>query len=216
MSSSHHVEDPVQTWSDALRSGRFRLLMAATLAGLVAALLGLNQFLQWNEHRAGTKLIDPCLSRLPAFDLSVPIFALLYGTLIVAIAHLAPQPRRLLIALQAYALMALVRMAMMYNIPLEAPPGMILLIDPFVSAFGDGDNWSKDLFFSGHTATTFLCAISVRSSALRLLCLSASACVAALVLLQHAHYTIDVLVAPFVSFTVMRLAQHLTARALQP
>jgi hypothetical protein len=91
---------------------------------------------------------------------------------------------------------------------------MILLVDPFVRAFGDGPNWAKDLFFSGHTSTTFLCALSVRSRPLRLLCLGACASVAALILVQHAHYTIDVLVAPFVAFASQRLAHQFSARVL--
>jgi membrane-associated phospholipid phosphatase len=112
--------------------------------------------------------------------------------------------------------LAIFRIGMMYTIPLEAPPGMIMLVDPVVRAFGDGPNWAKDLFFSGHTSTTFLCALSVRSRALRLLCLGACLSVAVLILVQHAHYTIDVLVAPFVAFACVRLAHQLSARVLEP
>jgi hypothetical protein len=110
--------------------------------------------------------------------------------------------------------LALVRIAMMYCIPLEAPPGMVLLVDPVVGEFGDGPNWAKDLFFSGHTSTTFLCALSVRTRALKLAGFTACAGVATLILLQHAHYTIDVLVAPFVAFAVARWAQLLTTYVL--
>jgi hypothetical protein len=38
--------------------------------------------------------------------------------------------------------------------------------------------------------------------------------VAVFILLQHVHYTIDVLVAPFVAFSVQRLARHWTGRGL--
>jgi hypothetical protein len=51
----------------------------------------------------------------------------------------------------------------------------------------------------------------VRSKTLKVLCFAACASVAVLVLLQHAHYTIDVLVAPFVAFGVQRLVHHFTA-----
>jgi hypothetical protein len=206
--------EPAPSWAEAARSRRFTLLVIGTVVGLTTALLTLNRFLQWNERRSGATLADPVLAMLPAADLSVPLFVLIYGTLVVALASLARQPRALLIALQAYALLALFRIGMMYAIPLEAPPGMVLLVDPFVRAFGDGPNWAKDLFFSGHTSTTFLCAISVRSRSLRMLCLGTCASVAALILVQHAHYTIDVLVAPFVAFASQRLADHLTTRVL--
>jgi hypothetical protein len=200
-----------QTWTDAWKVRRFRLLALATFGLLACALLSLNAFLRLNELRVGVVLLDPVLARLPAVDMSWPLFGLIYGSLVVSITHLAKHPRQLLVALQAYALLALVRIAMMYCIPLEPPPGMIMLVDPFVSFFGGGENWAKDLFFSGHTSTTFLCALCVKSRPLGLLVFSASASVAALVLVQHAHYAIDVLVAPFVAFTVLRVASAVTA-----
>jgi hypothetical protein len=203
------------SWSEALRNRRFALLGGGTLAYLLGALHSLNRFLQFNEQRVGATLIDPVLAALPALDFSVPLFVLIYGTLLLTLAHLARQPRALLVAVQAYALLATFRMAMMYTIPLEAPPGMIMLVDPLVTLFGGGGpNWAKDLFFSGHTSTTFLCALCVRSRALRLVCLGACAGVAVLILVQHAHYTIDVLVAPFVAFGCQRLAHVLSARVL--
>lgn len=206
--------EPALPWAEALRSRRFAMLAIGTFAGLGLALFSLNQFLRFNETRRGVTLIDPILAALPSADLSISLFLLIYGTLVLAVGSLARAPRALLVALQAYALLATFRIAMMYTIPLEPPPGMVLLVDPFVRAFGDGPNWSKDLFFSGHTSTTFLCAISVRSRMLRLVCLAACASVAVLILIQHAHYTIDVLVAPFVAFASHRLAHHLSARVL--
>lgn len=190
------------------------LLATGTFAVLAAALISLNLFLRWNELQPGVRLIDPVLVALPARDLSVPLFVLIYGALVLTLGSLARRPRALLVALQAYALLAGFRIGMMYSIPLEAPPGMIMLVDPFVRAFGDGPNWTKDLFFSGHTSTTFLCALSAPSRALRLACLGACAGVAVMVLVQHAHYTIDVLVAPFVAFASQRLAYHASARVL--
>lgn len=202
-----HASTP--PWAQALRSRRFVAVALGTLTLLVTVLISLNRFLRFNEQRTGATLVDPVLAALPSADLSVPLFVLIYGTLVLTVGHLARQPRALLEALLAYALLASCRMAMMYSIPLEAPPGMIMLTDPFVLMFGDGPNWAKDLFFSGHTSTTFLCALSVRSTALRALCFGACASVAVLILVQHAHYTIDVLVAPFVAFGCQRLAHAL-------
>jgi hypothetical protein len=206
--------EPASSWSEALRSRRFLLLTVCTAVFLVAALLSLNNYLQFNERRVGVVLADPVLARLPAIELSWLIFALLYGSLTTTVVSLARSPRPLLIALQAYALLALIRICMMYTIPLEAPTGMIMLVDPLVRVFGSGDNWARDLFFSGHTSTTFLCALSVRARPLKLACLAACACVGVLVLLQHVHYTIDVLVAPFVAFGSQRLAARFTGAVL--
>lgn len=206
--------DSALTWTEALRSRRFALLSVGTFCVLLASLLSLNSYLQFNEGRSGVALADPVLARLPALDLSWPIFALIYVTLITAITSLARHPRPLLIALQAYSLLAIVRIIMMYTIPLEPPAGMIMLVDPLVRIFGGGENWAKDLFFSGHTSTTFLCALCVQRRPFKLLCFAASATVATLVLLQHVHYTIDVLVAPFVAYGALGLAQQLSALVL--
>ncbi|HET8937243.1 MAG TPA: phosphatase PAP2-related protein [Polyangiales bacterium] len=206
--------EPTLNWSEALHSKRFVALAIATFAGLIAAMLSLNTFLHFNETRHGVQLIDPVLPHLPARDSSWLLFGTIYGLVFLALGRLARKPRALLIALQAYALLIFVRIAMMYCIPLEPPPGMIVLQDPFVRAFGDGNDLVKDLFFSGHTSTTFLCALTVTAKPLRLLCLAASGCVAVLVLVQHTHYTIDVLVAPFVAFTALHAAQSFTASVL--
>lgn len=207
--------EPVRSWPDALRSRRFVLLGIGTFVALVASMLSLNAYLHFNEARSGVTLSDPVLAHLPALDASWPLFGLVYGMVFTAVALLVGSPRALLIALQAYSLMICVRIAMMYCIPLEPPPGMIVLADPFVRAFGDGSDLQKDLFFSGHTSTTFLCALTVRVKALRFVCFAACAGVAALVLLQHAHYTIDVLVAPFVAFTSLRAAQSFSTWLLE-
>lgn len=207
-------QEPALTWSEALRSKRFKALAIGTFAALIGAMLSLNSFLHFNETRAGVQLLDPVLPHLPARDFSWLLFAMIYGIVFSTVAQLARKPRALLIALQAYALLIVVRIAMMYCIPLEPPPGMIVLQDPFVRAFGNGNDLVKDLFFSGHTSTTFLCALSLRAKWLRLICFAGSGCVALLVLLQHTHYTIDVLVAPFVAFTSLRAAHSFSARIL--
>ena len=206
--------EPPITWSEARRSKRFMALAIGTFAALVGAMLSLNSFLHFNETRSGVQLLDPLLPHLPARDSSWLLFAMIYGIVFTTVAQIARKPRALLVALQGYALLILVRIAMMYCIPLEPPPGMIVLQDPFVRAFGNGNDLVKDLFFSGHTSTTFLCALNVPSKPLRLICFAASGCVAVLVLLQHTHYTIDVLVAPFIAFTSLHAARHLSAAIL--
>ena len=52
--------------------------------------------------------------------------------------------------------MVVVRMCAMYMLPLDPPVNMIILNDPLVEFFGTGQTLTKDLFFSGHTATLFI------------------------------------------------------------
>jgi hypothetical protein len=67
---------------------------------------------------------------------------------------------------------------------------------------------TKDLFFSGHVATTFLLLLYVwKFRALRFAMLAAHAVVLASVFLSHLHYTIDVIGAYAVTFSIFVLRE---------
>ena len=196
-------------WSEAWRDRSFRARLALVLPALVAALALLARFLEWNERRPGAVLPDPVLALLQPRDLTWLTFSLIYLGLAFGVARLASEPRALLLALSAYVLMVLFRIAAMWMTPLEPPPGMIPLHDPLVRLFGPGKLLTKDLFFSGHTSTLFLLALTVpgrRSKALFVLC---TAAVGVSVLLQHVHYAIDVLAAPFFAYASVKLSGRL-------
>ncbi len=193
-------------WADAWRDTRFRTRLALTAPALILALAGLTRFLEWNEARPGVVLPDPVLSLLSPRDLTWLTFGLIYLGLAFGVARLATDPRAFVLALQAYVLMVIFRIAAMWVTPLEAPPGMIPLHDPLVRLFGPGKLLTKDLFFSGHTSTLFLLALAVpgrRSKGVFLFC---TAAVGISVLVQHVHYTVDVLVAPLFAYASLRLA----------
>jgi len=58
---------------------------------------------------------------------------------------------------------------------------------------------TKDLFFSGHTATLIVGGICMTESRDKVIAFFAAALIGVLLLLQHVHYTADVLAAPFFS-----------------
>ncbi len=66
---------------------------------------------------------------------------------------------------------------------------------------------TKDLFFSGHVATTFLLWLYLRGTRLAPVALVASLVVAASVLLSHIHYAIDVAGAWAVTFAIFALRE---------
>ncbi|MBS1914296.1 MAG: hypothetical protein JST22_20065 [Bacteroidetes bacterium] len=184
---------------------------ALSVAVLIVVLLGYSRFLAFNETRAGSVLNDPLLARLPAIDASIPIFVLIYSALLLALITRLRESRMLLTTIHAYTLLVLLRMLMMYLVPLDPPRGMVMLQDPLAST-GTGVPMARDLFFSGHTATLFLLALTAGSRVYRILFLVATAAVAALVLLQHCHYTIDVVVAFPSAYACSAVAQRLQRR----
>jgi hypothetical protein len=197
-----------RAWTDAWRDSRFRTRLFLTAPALVAALALLARFLTFVEARPGVVLPDPVLALLAPRDLTWLTFSLIYLGLAFGVARLARDPRALVLALQAYVLMVLLRIAAMWVTPLEAPPGMIPLHDPLVRLFGPGKLLTKDLFFSGHTSTLFLLFLAVpgrRSKALFLFC---TAAVGTSVLAQHVHYTVDVLAAPLFAYASFRIARR--------
>lgn len=177
-----------------------RIHLVLAVPGLIAVLRAFAGFLLWVEARPGVAFADPLLAALPARDLTWEIFALLYLGLVAGLVRLAFHPRELVIGLQAYALMVLARMALMSALPLDPPAGMIALRDPLVEVLGTGATMTRDLFFSGHTATMSMLTLAVPGRALKAALALGAAGVALGVLWQHVHYTVDVLVAPFVAF----------------
>jgi hypothetical protein len=200
-------------WPDAWRDPFFRIRLVLTVPALVLVLAILARFLDRTEGRPGVVLPDPVLSLLPPRDLTWLIFGLIYLGLFFGAARLSTEPRRLVVALQAYVVMVLLRIAAMGVTPLEAPPGMIPLHDPLVRLFGPGKLLTKDLFFSGHTSTLFLLFLTVPGRRSKVVFLVCTAAVGISVLLQHVHYTIDVLVAPLFAYASFRLAMLLDPAA---
>jgi len=196
----------LRRWKEAWRVPAFRREFPLTLLGVVVVLLAFSRFVHWVEGREGPVLRDPILSLLPPRDLTWPIFAMFYGSMVLAVPGLATRPMRLLRALQGYALMLLLRTLAMFVAPLDPPPGMIPLVDPVVRHLGPGAVLTRDLFFSGHTATLFLLFLASERGVFRVLLAALTAALAFCLLCQHVHYTVDVLSAPFFASGSYRLA----------
>ena len=187
-------------WKTFFQNSKRRTEFILTIIVLIPLLIIFSQFLLFVEERNGVVLNDPILSLYNPIDLTWLIFALIYISLIFFLFSIVKEPNKVMIALQAYGLMVVFRLIAMYLTPFEAPETLLLLNDPFVQLFGEGDILTKDLFFSGHTGTLFLLFLLAESKTLKVIFLSATILVGLAVLLQHVHYTIDVFVAPFFAF----------------
>lgn len=184
-----------------------------TLIFLIVCVYFLSRFILFIESRSGVILDDPLFHYFEAIDLNIPIFALIYGSLISCIIYLfLNYPERTLIAFQSYSLLVIIRMIMMYVVPLEPPTGTLDLQDPLVFIVGTGTKITKDLFFSGHTSILFLMFLLVQNKKFKRLLLLNTILVGLFVILQKAHYSIDVFVAPFISFTVFKIVLYINQK----
>jgi membrane-associated phospholipid phosphatase len=185
-----------------------------TLLLLGALLLSFTRFLNYVELRAGISFRDPLLNLFTPIDFTWIIFSLIYIGLIIAIYFFIKDPHLFVTALQSYLVLVLFRTVAMYLLPLNPPADMIPLNDPFVQIFGNGEILTKDLFFSGHTATLFLFFMVANKKILKVTFLSFAVIVGISVLLQHVHYSIDVFTAPFFSYTSVKFAAYIKKRLL--
>lgn len=200
------LPDLQESWKSEWQRISFRFNLALAAFILVGLLLFSTQFLIYTESRPGIPLNDILLSYLPGYDLSGFIFFLIYSSVIIGLSHLSQNPYRLIPAFYVYSTVLSCRMLSIYFFPLEAPTDIIVLRDPFVEFFtGAGNVLTKDLFFSGHTSTLYIVYVFTKNKYLRIFFLLSTIAVGIMLLIQHVHYTMDVIAAPFVVFGAYRL-----------
>lgn len=160
----------------------------------------LNPFFQTIEAREGIDVNDMLLSMLPAKDCSVAIFILIWSCVVLATLRFMYNPMLFIVFLWSYIVLCLTRIITITLVPLNTPPGLIPLRDPFSNYFYGQVFITKDLFYSGHTATLFLIFLCLDKKYDKLIVLISTAIVGLLLLFQHVHYTMDVLAAPFFAY----------------
>ena len=192
-------------WIEFYRNKNLRTEFLITIILLAVTLFSLTHFLDYVQLRQGIVLPDPILDLFKPINLTWLTFGLIYCSLILAIILLANNPVRLMFAIQVYIVFIIVRIAAMYLVPLNPPEQMIQLNDPFVQFFGTGKLLTKDLFFSGHTATLFILFLVTEKKYFKYFFLAATIVVGLAVLLQHVHYFIDVFAAPFFTYVCYKL-----------
>ncbi len=194
----------------------------------------------WNERRPAPTLPDLVLASLPylGWVARANYWLWLLCYLPLAAAFLWTEPRRWVRYMVTGGLVSLARGATIVLTglgppdPARAGPGLggrsfgeawLALVSP-VDVFGKGTisaYLTKDLFFSGHAATTFLLFLYLRDRPrLRWVALAAHLVAVASVMLARLHYAIDVVGAWAVTFALYVLREGwpgpLTARRSRP
>lgn len=182
-----------QEWQAAWSEPRFRTKFIIGFLLVIATLTTFPYFFQWIQLRNGPVLADPILRWLPAHNVSVPLFILIWALSLLALIRAIQTPRILLVFCWSYVLLSFLRELTIFLLPLDPPPNLIGLVDPLSNAFYGPKFITKDLFPSGHTATMFLLYFCLIRRSDKRLALLVTCCVAVLLLVQHVHYTVDIL-----------------------
>jgi hypothetical protein len=177
---------------------RIKLLLGIFVNGLI--FINLPDFFEYVQQRNGVLIHDWVLAVLPACDVSSYIFLILYPAFILLFWRMRNNTELCIAVLWSTVFLCLGRTLAISLIPLDTPIHLVPMEDPFLTMFYGPNPITKDLFFSGHTATLFLIGLLLKNKTEKIIIFCATAVLGLLLLIQHVHYTADVLAAPFFAY----------------
>lgn len=201
----------VSLWKNNWQSSDYRRKCIVGLILISFILLTLPFFYQAIEQRNGIKFNDYLLQWLPAYDLSVYIFIIIWSMTLLTFSRFKKDPNIFLTFLWGFILINLSRFVSIGLIPLNPPVNLIAIDDPISNHFYGPKFITKDLFFSGHTAAMFLMFLCLKKRSDKVLALLATIIIGIAMLFQHVHYTIDVVLAPVITYFIWVASKKIVA-----
>ncbi len=203
----------VVCWRDAVRNDIFLFKLGLGVILLTGLSGFLPYFFGYIEERNGRMIYDFLLHHIQPRDLSFPIFMVLWGAFLLLFYRCYRNPAVLLTALYGMLFITLSRMVTIVLVPLEPPAGLVPLVDPISNmAYGDMFFITKDLFYSGHSASVCLIYFCLSSPVDKRVALVSAIAVSVMVLVQHVHYTLDVVAAPLFAYLCYLLATRVAEK----
>lgn len=171
-------------------------LIGITLFMVIFGIVGTTYFLAYNETRPGLSLYDPIINWIGPVQLSRPIFIVTYSCILLGLVASMTTPERIIRTQIAICCLLFFRMVCLLLLPLEPPQGIIPLEDPLLMHTTYGNQvLLKDLFFSGHTASVVILYHLAQNKKIKTFLLIMSMIIGSMLIIQHVHYTVDVLMA---------------------
>ena len=196
-------------WKEIWKSSLTRIQLITGVIIIIAILGFLPSFFKSIELRDGITLSDPLLASFTAIKVTWPIFIIMFGMAFLMLVRAINEPKLFIQYVWCLILINFVRIFTISMVPLDAPRGIIVLTDPITDAFYGESIITKDLFFSGHTGTILLMAFCFTDRSDKILAYVASVLIGILVLVQHVHYTLDVVAAPFFVYPIYLFSKYI-------
>lgn len=156
-------------------------------------------------EQASNAVTDIILSNIPVFDVDAIFIYGPFFLLILVTSLLVVQPKYIPFTLHSLTLFILTR-ALFISLTHIGPFPSQTLLD--LGTISSKYIFGGDLFFSGHTGIPFLMALVFwKERYLRYVFIAFSLVFGATALLGHLHYTIDVLSAFFITYTIFHIAE---------
>jgi len=186
--------------------------MRSLIFGLV--LLGLAMALQfyassYSQRVSSNFVHDMFLDNLPVVNLNLLIVEGALAAIAGSVILIACKPRYILFVLKASAIFIATRAVFIAVTHLGIYPGHIEPEPGFFDRIYSDLGLSGGFFFSGHTGYPFLMALIFwRERIWRFVYLALSVVFGISVLFAHVHYSIDVLAAPYIIYSVFKMSQY--------
>ncbi|MEO5685074.1 MAG: phosphatase PAP2-related protein [Chitinophagaceae bacterium] len=197
------------SWAQAWSQPLFRIKFITAWLLVLSMLATFHIFFEYIEKREGAVLYDWLLNQLPVHNMSLPVFIFIWGATLLAMIRSIKHPQLCLLMISTYLLVCVARVIAIWLVPLNPPPNLIPLVDPLTNFFYGKQYVTKDLFFSGHTSSVFIIFLCLTKKIDKAFALVSVICIAVLLLIQHVHYTIDILAAPITSYFCYWLAKKI-------
>ncbi len=188
---------------------RFRSLLVGILL-LSLAVISQNFASSYAMANSGQFVGDFFLEVLPIINLNNIIIEGAFIAFLLTIILIFQKPNYIIFTMKASALFITTRAFMISVTHLGIYPGQITSGFGFSDRIYEALNLHAGYFFSGHTGFPLLMALIFwKKRVLRYLFLTISAVFGISVLLAHVHYSIDVFAAPFMTYSIFKLAEYL-------
>ncbi len=197
----------------AQKKFRYKIFTAAILNFSVLILLP--AFFQHIEKRNGIQLHDVLLNYIKPVNVSLYIFIIIWSMGLLMFTRAMQQPEICITFLFSFFVFTVSRIITISIVPLNAPQHLIPLADPLTGIFYGQSFITKDLFYSGHAGTQFLMLLCFTKRSDKLLATVSTITVTILVLLQHVHYTIDVITAPFFTYACFIFGRYIAKKNIR-
>jgi len=196
-----------QAWVAALQSPKKRdkLLIGSFIIAIM--LSSLPVFFSFIQKRKGIVLNDWVLAHIPPYDVSLIIFAIIWGMAVLIFIRALYNPVIYINYVWTLIFINMARMLTIYFVALDPPIGLVHLVDPLTGVFYGNTVITRDLFFSGHTSTLVLIFLCLEKRNDKILGFISIMAVMILLLVQHIHYTIDVVAAPILVYIIFLLVR---------
>ena len=192
-------------YSTLLINRKFLITTGIALGMLVASMIINFYATLYATERASSSVTDIFLSNIRIFDVDGlfvygPLFFWFFIIIVLAI-----KPHKIPFTLKTISLFVVIRSIFISLTHLGAfPTQMAVHAKNIISQFSTGN----DFFFSAHTGLPFLMALLFwNMRPVRYICLASSVFFGIVVLLGHYHYSIDVLSAFFITYSIHHIAQ---------